>query len=333
MGNNKSGCCGKTVEEKVLIHVIQEKIRSKNTKAFEKFLEFLLTTEKIEEIDKLVIPHEKITTNPLGFAFLANNSSAFQCLLKHRSSIDIMEQLFFTYKIDPIEYLCSKGSAEILELYLPIYINKIMIRVSITSVETLSLSSTLSNSNCKYPFHIACKYGQIPALSKLHSYSKDLLKLPDELNLNTRIGPKGENCAHIACYYGRLDVVNFLFENCKADFFALNFHNENTILACVFGMNMKPNSCYFSILKILIEVIQVDILGCFEEVLLVLKDPEIIKYFEKKLKERGVIAAKEEIDERYGISKSGKDVNVDIQKILTDSFIDMLESISSEEFK
>ena len=326
MGNSKP-CCSKIKQIEAYLFDV---IRQNNPGDLRRFLNKLQKGSydkpyTLTDIDKIKGKHGEILINALGLSLLLGNYPIFELLLEKRCSITLMEEILQHSRIHPLEYLCRKGFADILELYLPYYVENMKKRasvISLLSIETINISSISSQFNSIYPFHIACKHGNINVIDKLTIFSQELVCILPEFDIEAKI--EGETCALIACRTGDLNLVVYLHSECMANFDVVNSNNENAIAICIISMNENRGRKkeFFRVIRYLIEDAGVDVLFNCEDLLLLAKYSKLVKYLESQLKERGFMHTKEQIEAKYSIAKDTNSTNRDTMcsRLFTESF-------------
>ena len=110
-------------------------------------------------------------------------------------------------------------------------------RVGAVKVAKMVLNSRARiNPNTEFrkhraPIHIAAKYGQLSMIKLLIAYKADVT-LRTEIYCNTAL--------HYACFYGHLDIAQFLLSQMKVSINCTNIQHE-TPLYCVLRRQLTPN--------------------------------------------------------------------------------------------
>ena len=126
-------------------------------------------------------------------------------------------------------------------------------------------------------------------------------KPPSELDIHYIDELTGENCALISARIGNISMMRLLFEQFNADFFVKNKRNEGALQILAAASKNHFSNGYFECIVYLVETIKIDISYMYEEVLLLIDNPEAVKYFEKKLKENEILTTKIEVESFYAI--------------------------------
>ena len=247
-----------------------------------------LTTDSIENFDKMTTKWKDISINVLGLAFLLPQPSIFKHLIEKNSSLTTMDDLLSKAKISPIQYICWKNHGDILKLYLPHYLKLVENRASTEFNYTIDLSpSPILNYPSYYPIHILCKSGNIGLLKYIFDEVRALAHIPEEFDIETRNDDKGENCALIACREGNFDMMKFLNEYCNANFHVLNKDDKNAIMIAVESMyNDQNNEEYFRIIVYLTDIIKVP-LDNYYDPLMIARNERLVQFLEKRLESKG----------------------------------------------
>ena len=58
--------------------------------------------------------------------------------------------------------------------------------------------------------------------------------------------------------------MEYLHQNCRADFRLLNVNKENAIMVAIAGMNRSPTIAYIDIIEYLIESVKLDVTYLYE---------------------------------------------------------------------
>lgn len=295
------GCCQSsrinTEQERILTERLKEGIDADSTKRLRILLGMLnnksLKTEVLF-IDRPLIQVGKYKFNCLGYSAYIGSSKAFSFLFESGASLRHMEELFFSQNLRTITIICEKGFLNLLKFYLPLYMRHF--RSSVASFRTSTLDLTDNQIAHEYAIHAACRTGMINIVSYLYNYFKKYPDTPTEFSLETFDDNNRDDAGLIACRSGSFLLVKLLFENCGVKFNRVNKYNENAIMVCVQADKKSENFSYLEILIYLVEVVKVDILFMYEDVLLTAENPKIVRYLEEKLQEVGVFVKKNSIE-------------------------------------
>jgi hypothetical protein len=224
------------------------------------------------------------------------------------ASLSSMEELFIQQGKTALEILCLNGNLEVLTYYLSIYLKNNLTVIQQSEEESVSVDfqkSTLVETKLDHtytPVHLACEHGNIHIIDFLFKYLRDKPSVP-LLDLNFQDESSGENCALIACRKGNYPMVKFLHEVCIANFRVVNKRYENAILITAAASKKRPSHNYYDVFVYLIDVIKLDVTYMHEEVILLLEDKTLIKFFESKLQKKGITIMKNAIEKKYEITK------------------------------
>ena len=315
MGND---CCSKSSQFEY--NLLFKAVIDNQRKRAKLWINNFLTTDSIENFDKMTTKWKDISINVLGLAFLLPQPSIFKHLIEKNSSLTTMDDLLSKAKINPIQYICWKNHGDILKLYLPHYLKLVENRASTEFNYTIDLSpSPILNYPSCYPIHILCKSGNIGLLKYIFDEVRALAHIPEEFDIETRNDDKGENCALIACREGNFDMVKFLHEEYNANFRMLNRSNENAVIIAASGMKTsgKNYDSYYRTIIYLIDIIKVP-LENYEELLIIASTEKLVQILEKKLHNEGIFITKSDIVRRA--RKSSK-IEIDESKNIENATI------------
>ena len=219
-----------------------------------------------------------------------------------------MHKLLAEQGKSPIEVLCLHGSLEMLQYYLPYYLQSDKLDVgSLLEDKSVSVDfqkSTLvqtKNVNNYTPIHLACEHGHVHIVNYLFGHFKDKEIIPAMFDVNYQDEASGENCALIACRRGDYKLVKLLNEVCKANFSVFNRRSENAILITAASSKRKPTHDFYHLFVYLIEVVRLDFTLMHEEVILLLEDRNILRFYLSKLEKLGIAIDKNKIEKKYEI--------------------------------
>ena len=257
--------------------------------------EFMQSSSSINDV---IFTIDQIELNALAFALIVGNTANFANLIENmKASVSAMESLLEKQGLNGLDIIIEKGYLALLQYYFPIYKSTFPSKfVSIKDSETLP-SLKLIRHNRRLPIHLAVERGYIETLQYLSQCFQGTY-LPDKYNLHLIDEHSGENAALIACRKCKVDIIKYLFENCKADFNVKSKRCENAFHLAAFGSKDKPADG-LEVFRFLIEVVKVDFKFQFEETLLILENEEIVQYFERKLKDEGIDCTKDEVERKY----------------------------------
>lgn len=261
-------------------------------------------------IDEPFITIHDLNMSPLAYALWIGKVVVFQFLHKKMgASLEAMENLFVDQSKTAIEVICSNGSLEILQYYLPYYNKSVKPVASVLGDISISVDfqrSTLVETKLRQtytPAHIACEHGHVNIIHYLHITYKDKPTIPHTLDIDFQDESSGENCALIACRKGDYKMVKFLYEVCSANFRTLNKRHENAIVVTAAASKRRPTHDFYNLFVYLVEVVKLDYTYMHEEVMLLLEDRNIIKYFENKLQKKGIASQKNNVERKYEITR------------------------------
>lgn len=296
------GCCQNSnaqVNQNLFKEKFKEAIDSGSIKRMKLFLDVL--NKKTKKSPILFIDQEIVTINGkayngLGYCAYIGNSKLFKYLFEKGASIQAMEELFEKQNMRAINIICFKGHLDLLRFYLPIYLRQ---HQSLTITEesfTLDFKDTESKVGVyEYAIHSACRNGMIHIVSFIYNYFQSKPTIPRDFNINSSEEYTGEDAGLKACRSGSFNMIKFLYEQCEVKFTNLNHNKENAIMICVCGYKLNPSFTYLECISYLVEIVKVDLLYMYEELLLIAENEELISYLEHQLEKRGVTVKKKDI--------------------------------------
>ena len=295
-------------------------------------VEYYRSSQSIQDLDSFLLYHENTLTNPLGLCLLQGKADLFELLTESGCSVSHMEKIFEQAQVSPILCLCSNGHLPMLQVYFPHYLGRNYLLNPDRSYSLALTGNTAAVETKAFPIHEATRYGNLDIVSFLYDYFAEFLVIPIEFNINSIEEETGENCALIACREGHYNLVEYLHQNCRADFRLLNVNKENAIMVAIAGMNRSPTIAYIDIIEYLIESIKLDVTYLYEETLILAQYPDLVKYLEKKLGEAGISVSKIGIEKR--LPSPNKYVVVDCVEncgqLFTTSFLTSLNEASNK---
>lgn len=301
--------------------------------------------------------------NALGYTLFLGYIEAFTLILDlGRAKLSIMSKYYVALNKRPIDIICELGHKNLLEYYLPFVLNKSDELQDSENEEPDSISfnkgkktksQITEKSNLKVasssmsPIQRACDKGRITVVQYLYEYFQDK-SVPPEFDIHHQDEITGDNCALVSCKTGIVEMMQFLYEVCKADFHIFNKRRENAIQVMAVWSKKRKQKKFIECFKFLIETVNIDYFYEFEETLLVLEDKDIIDYLEEKLRADGISINKSRVDEKYSISKNKVPSSMDpameiklskvrgnkfnFKELFEDEFEDSKELLSSIEF-
>ena len=314
------GCCNSAKNSSasfLYCKKLQEAIERGNVKALSEIQKAFPAEEgKMSIIDEPFITIHELNMSPLAYALWVGRLTSFLHLHKKLGAcLPMMENLFIDQGKTALEIICLNGNLDILRYYLPIYLGN---RVEPAQVVDESVSVDFQRSclvetkllHTYTPIHLACEHGNIHIIDFLYKYFREKETVPAFLDIDFQDESSGENCALIACRKGNYPMVKFLHEVCGANFRLLNKRYENAILITAAASKRRPTHNYYDVFVYLIDVVQLDITYMHEEVVLLLEDRTMIKFFENKLMKKGITVAKGTVEKKYEITRA----NIPISK-------------------
>ena len=299
------GCCstqGRSIPERVLINRITRAIEIKSVNSFNTLFEALVEIKKDRNIiNEKICDLHNISFNCLGYALWIGKVEMFSYLhQKYSASIQIMENLLNTGKTSSLHIICEKNYIDILGYYLPYYLEEIVeypVIQEVSSMFKMDHSLLVRDACPQYlPVHTATFLENIGLLSYINDYFKDKSYIPRYLDMDYKEDITGENCVLIACRYSSYKMISFFHKTCKLNFRVKNNCGHNAINVLIDGSKDNDNGSCFNCLRYLVEIVGVDYEYMYQFNLHHVRDPDILDYLIRKLKEIGINTSKREIE-------------------------------------
>ena len=242
--------------------------------------------------------------NFLSFSLVTGSLKAFKYLYERCCcSLEIMNQIFIEYSIDPLYLLCEKNHLDLLKYYLPLYFrtNNSFLVAEDNTIDFKNSFSMKENKELYTPIQIACVNGLISLVDYLYKFNMTTpysifdVKEPNEYS--------GENCALLSIRSGDIAMVRLMFENYKLDFSIKNRFGEGALQICACCCKNFPQRSYAEVFMYLLDEVRVDITENHEEILLVLENKDLIDHYQRLLHGKGIMTSKKEIDDMFRISR------------------------------
>lgn len=332
------GCCSSN-NLKSLNGVDEERIKSaidrNNGKKLVELKKLLPLNANKNLINEAFTVFQGFSLNPLGYALFRNKYESFLKLIELGAEVQALDDLLQSQSKSILYVICYFGFTDFFKYLLPAL--EANYRQSILSVSENNISMDFDSSHLydtkqiKFntpPIQVATEQGHLGILDIVFNYSKLGTMLPAVIDIHYVFEKTGENCALVACRKGLFPIVKYLWETIHADFSVLNKNKENALVVTAAGSKKNLNGEYFSVFSYLIEVVKIDFNSCYEEILLLLENKQIISYFSKLLKNNGICAKKNEIEEAFKPNpverqkKFGAEMNgnkFEIKKLMVDS--------------
>ena len=282
------GCCEST-DSKLNFQNYSKKIKeildTGSISALNLALKYI--SKKTPQIDPPIIDREivclnKISLNPLAYCLFLGNLPLFKYLLNNGASLKIMDDLLEKSCIRAINIICYKGFLDLLEYYLPIFLNTYKSGSTVYKSFTIDLKDTIiTRYEYDLAIHSACRAGMVHIVSYLFKYFENNRNCPLEFNIYSVDEAYGEDAGLIACRTGCFALIKLLHETCKMDFKQVNTSKENAVMVCVAGYNKNPNYTFLECLEYLFEVVRIDVSYMLEELLCVAEGQDIVRIIEK----------------------------------------------------
>lgn len=307
-------CCTGILAKESIKSKLRLHIQSGNLTGLKDCIELIKDTNQDFDLNhmRFKIDHDLVVT-ALGLSLLAGHENIFTYILNELSGDFIqMERLFEKAETTGLSIICLSNHTRLLKIYLPIYFQLIKNeKTPVNPDATLSLDSKQIHTDHNYytPIQIACESGHVEVIRFLFEYSKHSYLVPAEIDVHYIDTTTGYNCALLACKKNNFRMIEYLFENCRADFFIQNNFNENAINVLAIGSKENPSET-FECLKYLIETIGINFEYNYQESLFMLEEGKALDYFESKLEQVGIKCKKHEIVRKKEEDK--KTIRVDL---------------------
>lgn len=307
------GCCSSnkySTESFLFAKKLQDAIDRCNLKELSEIWS-TIPVNKLDQgfINEPIFTEHEFRLSPLAYALWKGKLASFQYLHKRLgASLEEMKKLLADQGKKPIDVICVHGSLEMLQYYLPFYMdcdrNEARTVLGEDCVSVDFQRSTLvqaKNLNTYSPVHIACENGHVQIVSHLFITFKNSDAIPWMFDVNYQDEVSGENCALIACRKGDYKMVKLLNEVCKANFNVFNQRHENAIQITAASSKRRPAHDFYHLFVYLIEVVKLDFTYNYEEVILLLEDKNILRFYQNKLQKAGINIEKNKIEKKYEI--------------------------------
>ncbi|OMJ96362.1 hypothetical protein SteCoe_113 [Stentor coeruleus] len=334
------GCKGcKAVEknEGEVFHHILKYIQTEDISSLHFYLQILTRRSKDHYtviMNEKSLIHGAYKLNFLAFSLIVGATKSFKMFYeKCRCCLELMNQNFFEYGLDPLNIICEKGHLELLKYYLPLYMQFRNIICEKGHLELLkyylplymqfrSSNHEANNTTLQFqtnipmnqprdsytPMQVACISGHIGIVDHLYQFNKSF---PDPLLDISEINEEtGENCAIISVRSGSLPIVKMMREKYSLDFHVKNKFGESALQICAICSTHFPNTPYSDIFAYLVDEVGLDLTENHEEILLVIENKEMIAFTENKLRGKGISVSKKELVEIFTNKKKARINNV-----------------------
>lgn len=324
------GCCSSEPRRNEYMQLIQKMrqcIEKNSTRGLKSLIQIVkdckLPNDEASLIDQPIVTIKNLSLNALGYALYLGKSEIFRQIIdKMGANVLAMHSLMERQNFNPLNHICEKGYTDILEIYLPFFLESVEDTVTF-EVQSMTMTiDFLQNNVVETPkdstyvaIHLACENGNINVIGFVHDFFKTRLYCPPQLDTDYIDESTGENCALIACKNGNFAMVKYLYEICNADFRILNKRNENAIQVAAAGSKRKPLAPFLETISYLVETIGIDVTFCHEESLLVLENLTIVKYIEKQLAKRGINTTKFQVERKFRICRAPHFKTIDEMKL------------------
>lgn len=271
---------------------------------------------------------EETSLNLLSLSIYHSSFDIFKYIhTELKGSLSICNQNLQKQGSSLIELICTRGTSEFLDYYLPHHSPLAHESNSLDLADTLNLTKASNSSGnllnkpkvSLTPIQKACEQGNINIISFVYKYYKDKASLPVELDINYQNEITGENCALISCRKANYVMIKFLHSTCRCNFRILNKKGENAIQILAASNKKNPVKTFHESFVYLVNLAGVDFLYNYEETLLLINCQKTVTFFENRLKVKGI-----EIDKTL-IEEKNKIVKVDYVKSLVEEKIESFD--------
>lgn len=321
-----SNCGSRTSREEEVLFRIKCCIKSddpiKLKELISKFAYY--TGYKSEQfINEKILRVKKKYLNFLSYAVWSGSTQCFKYLIKnYEASFYLMEQFLDKDAHDPLTQICKKGYIDLLEVFYPKHLEyQKALKSKQDASYTIDFSFTVQSLELQLtPIQHAVRNGHMSIVKYFDRFYEGG-EAPNEVNLHYVDEISGENCALVACQTGDFGIVKALHEEYKVDFHVINKRKEGAFQIIATESKYFGNLEYLECLMYITDVVKVDITYMYEETLLLLESRLCIKFVEGKLKEKGILTTKKELENLFKIKKSPikpkdlKDFNINIEEI------------------
>ena len=286
------------------------------------------TTSKTEEYQKAFNDQtqgyfkiDQYIFDPLSLAAFFDSFECFKhihSMLKYSNTKT--DALLSDQNICLLDLICSKGSKNLIEYFIPFVPTNLNEPPQIEKTESLSLTSDAPKTPKKLPsnntsIQKACEQGNINAISCVYKYFKDKSEIPYQLDLEYQDENNGENCALIACRKANYMMIKYLHSFCHCNFAIINKQGENALQVLSASNKKKQVKDFHECFVYLVNLVNVDILYNYEETLLLINCYKTITFLEKKLADKGIQLDKSEVEYRNQIIRFDQRRSVVEEKI------------------
>ena len=273
-------------------------------------LAFGLQKDILEIIDARLISKDAMKFSMLGYCVYAGKAKCYNFLIeKMNASVILMEESLEKENLNSLMLICKNGYLDLLKIYLPYYANAYNNNKNTQDRSyTLDLANSMKIADDVHsPIQVACFKGHLNLIIYLQEYFNDI-NIPTELDIHHIDEISGENCALISVRTGNFPLMKLLYEKFHSNFHIKNKRNEGCLQ--IIAAASKDNFAlhYIECIMYLVEVINVDIQYMHEEILLLIEDKIIVRYFEEKLKGSGILVTKMEMEALYKMKHEKKNI-------------------------
>lgn len=276
------GCCQSELRTKPGNFVFNlkeciEKNAQKEIKKILQSLEFEQNKEKIlNQVDGETWMVKQLKLNALAYSLFLGRSLIFQIMHQAGCSLKAADDVLKAQGLSIIKIICMKGFSDILNYYLPFYIE-----------DGEGAEELIGESDCS-AIQLAVLNGNLSIVTIVFNYFKERERVPRELDIEGFDRSTGENCALIAVKTGNFPMVKLLHQKCAANFSTLNKHGENAVKIAVIHSRIKPEQDYYQIIVFLIDTINISIKENLSELLIISNKEEICQYLKRKAIEQRI---------------------------------------------
>jgi len=299
-------CSDVEKNDELLLREILRCIQSENTSGLAFYLKVFI--KKCCNNSPLGINSKVINLNDfclsfLGYAFVVGSVKCFRVLNeKFSASIPLMIENFSEYSMSTLNILCEKNHFQLLKHYLPLFF-KYRPATLCNFNDTLDFQNTKVFKDSFDPFtpiQVACLYGSIPIVDYLYTFN--LSNPSPNFDIEALNEDSGENCALLSVRSGSIGMVQMLHKKYNQDFSIKNKYGESALQICAVSSSKRLELSYLETFTYLVEEVKVSLSENYEEILIVLKDKDLVRYYEEKLNSFGIKASKKLLDSEVDLN-------------------------------
>lgn len=287
------GCCENKnkLEDQFNIKLIFECIRLKQIKVLKRMISSKHFNKNksyfLQKLNKERSDYKGLSLNTLSYALILGDIKIFIFLHKLGCSLSSMESIFLEQGLNPLDVICMKGYSNLLSYYLTFFIseNKSYYNGDIVKSSRVMLENDFS------PFpgrnftsiQLATIFDNIQVITIINEFAKNLIKVPEIMDLDYAERITGMNCPLLAVKYGNFAMVKYLHTNYNCNFHLKDANGVGAVEIAVNESSVKPNKPYGMIIVYLIDVVGVNFDKILSEAVNKIEEPRLKAYLTLKL--------------------------------------------------